>query len=77
MGKLVQIMDAVTEEEVDALMETYRSEYIFNTDDIETVRYQAREEIAMKKMLDSEGCKAFSNTFQDLYGMSHWSSCCF
>ncbi|MGN1478718.1 MAG: L-arabinose isomerase, partial [Acutalibacteraceae bacterium] len=39
------------------------------TDDIETVRYQAREEIAMKKMLDSEGCMAFSNTFQDLYGM--------
>jgi L-arabinose isomerase len=23
----------------------------------------------MKKMLDAEGCKAFSNTFQDLYGM--------
>ena len=39
------------------------------TDDMETVRYQAREEIAMKKMLDAEGCMAFSNTFQDLYGM--------
>ena len=36
---------------------------------METVRYQAREEIAMKKMLDAEGCMAFSNTFQDLYGM--------
>ena len=23
----------------------------------------------MKKMLDREGCKAFTNTFQDLYGM--------
>ena len=23
----------------------------------------------MKKMMDAEGCKAFSNTFQDLYGM--------
>ena len=23
----------------------------------------------MKKMLDAEGCKAFANTFQDLYGM--------
>ena len=30
---------------------------------------QAREEIAMKKMLDREGCRAFTNTFQDLYGM--------
>ncbi len=69
VGKLVQTMDAVTEEEIDALMETYCREYTMNTDDIATVRYQAREEIAMKKMLDAEGCKAFSNTFQDLYGM--------
>ena len=69
VGKLVEIMDAVTDEEIDALMEVYTREYILNTDDIETVRYQAREEIAMKKMMDAEGCKAFSNTFQDLYGM--------
>ena len=69
VGKLVETMDAVTDAEVAALMDTYHKEYDFNTDDIETVRYQAREEIAMKKMLDAEGCKAFSNTFQDLYGM--------
>ena len=69
VGKLVQIMDEVTEEEIDALMEVYTSEYTMNTDDIATVRYQAREEIAMKKMMDDEGCMAFSNTFQDLYGM--------
>lgn len=69
VGDLVQVMDAVTESEIDALMEVYRANYDIATDDIETVRYQAREEIAMKKMLDEEGCKAFSNTFQDLYGM--------
>ena len=55
--------------EIDALMDTYRASYDFATDDLETVRYQAREEIAMKKMMDEEGCMAFSNTFQDLYGM--------
>lgn len=69
VGQLVETMDAVTEEEIDALMETYKASYDFATDDLETVRYQAREEIAMKKMLDAEGCMAFSNTFQDLYGM--------
>jgi len=69
VGDLVKVMDAVTESEIDALMEVYRANYDIATDDIETVRYQAREEIAMKKMLDEEGCKAFSNTFQDLYGM--------
>ncbi len=69
VGKLVDVMNKVTDEEIDALMNEYKSLYEFATDDIETVRYQAREEIAMKKMLDREGCKAFSNTFQDLYGM--------
>ena len=69
VGKLVDTMNEVTEAEIDALMDVYRAEYDFATDDLETVRYQAREEIAMKKMLDAEGCLAFSNTFQDLYGM--------
>ena len=69
VGDLVKVMDAVTEAEIDALMETYKASYDFATDDLETVRYQAREEIAMKKMMDAEGCLAFSNTFQDLWGM--------
>ncbi len=69
VGTLAEYMDAVTEAEIDALMAVYKEAYTFATDDMETVRYQAREEIAMKKMLDGEGCKAFSNTFQDLYGM--------
>lgn len=69
VGKLVETMNAVTEEEVDALMDEYRASYDFATDDLDAVRYQAREEIAIKRMMDAEGCAAFSNTFQDLYGM--------
>ena len=69
VGRLVEVMNAVMEEEIDALMAVYRDSYDIVTDDLETVRYQAREEIAMKKMLDAEACMAFSNTFQDLYGM--------
>ena len=69
VGQLVETMNAVTDAEIDALMDVYHENYEFATDDMETVRYQAREEIGMKKMLDAEGCKAFSNTFQDLYGM--------
>ena len=69
VGTLVETMNAVTDVEIDELMNLYRATYDFATDDLETVRYQAREEIAMKKMLDKEGCMAFSNTFQDLYGM--------
>ncbi len=69
VGKLVDTMNDVTEAEIDAKMAEYAALYTIATDDIETIRYQAREEIAMKKMLDAEGCMAFSNTFQDLYGM--------
>ena len=69
VGDLVKVMNEVTDAEVDALMDTYRSSYDFATDNIDAIRYQAREEIAIKKMLDDEGCQAFSNTFQDLYGM--------
>lgn len=69
VGDLVREMGKVTEEEIDALMAQYTSKYDINTPNIDAIRYQAREEIAMKKMLDENGCKAFSNTFQDLYGM--------
>ena len=69
VGDLVKEMNAVSEAEIDALMETYKAQYDVATDKIDHIRYQAREEIAMKRMLDREGCMAFSNTFQDLYGM--------
>ena len=69
VGDLVKEMDKVSEEEVESLYQEYLSLYDVNTDDVEAIRYQAREEIAIRKMLDRNGCKAFTNTFQDLYGM--------
>lgn len=69
VGALVEEINAVTEAQVDALMAEYESLYDIATENLAAVRYQAKEEIAIKKMLDREGCKAFSNTFEDLYGM--------
>ena len=69
VGDLVKEMNAVTETEIDALTAEYEAAYDLATDNIEAVRYQAREEIAIRRMLDREGCRAFANTFQDLYGM--------
>ncbi len=69
VGDLVKEMQAVTESEIDELMKEYEAAYDIATDNIAAIRYQAREEIAIKKMLDAEGCLAFTNTFQDLYGM--------
>ncbi len=69
VGDLVKVMNGVTEAEVNAQMARYAEQYDMATDRVDQVLYQAREEIAMKKMMDAEGCRAFSNTFQDLWGM--------
>ena len=69
VGDLVKEMNAVTESEIDALTAEYAANYDIATDNTAAIRYQAREEIAIKKMMDREGCRAFTNTFQDLYGM--------
>lgn len=69
VGDLVKTMNEVKESEIDQLMDEYLTKYVVNTQNIDAIRYQAKEEIAIKKMLDSHGCVAFTNTFQDLYGM--------
>ena len=69
VGDLVKEMAAVCDAEVDELVDEYKKLYDFNTDNIKNVRYQAREEIALKRMLEREGAGAFTNTFEDLYGM--------
>ena len=69
VGDLVKAMEEVTEAEVNAQMARYAEKYDMATDRMDQVLYQAREEVAMKKLMDAEGCLAFSNTFQDLYGM--------
>ena len=69
VGTLVECINNVTDDEVEALMSEYTQKYEINTDKLSSIRYQAKEEIAIKKLMDSEGCKAFSNTFEDLYGM--------
>ncbi len=69
VGDLTAEMAKVKEPEIDALMADYAGNYDLATDDIHAVRYQAREEIAIKRMMDREGCLAFTDTFQDLYGM--------
>lgn len=69
VGTLAEYIAKVTDKEVDALMAEYKKRYTFNTKNLASVRYQAKEEVAIKKMLDEQGCRAFTNTFEDLYGM--------
>ncbi len=68
-GDLVSEMKKVTETEIDQLMDEYRKKYDIAAGNLDSIRYQAREEIAIRRILDREGAGAYSNTFEDLSGM--------
>ena len=69
VGDLVKEMNNVSKKDIDTLVNNYYKLYEVNTTNTDAIYYQAKEEIAIKKMLDKENSKAFTNTFQDLYGM--------
>ncbi len=69
VGDLAAEIDAVTKEEEDKQLEIYRRDYDIKSDNLDAIRYQAREEVAMRKLFERENISAFTNTFQDLYGM--------
>ena len=69
VGELAETMKNVPETLIDEKINEYREKYTFATSDIEAVRYQAREEIAMKMMMDWRGLEGVTNTVQFLYGM--------
>lgn len=66
VGDLIGVFNAVTDSETDSKMDEYRQRYDFATDRLDTVRYQARMEVALRKFLTEGGFGAFTNTFQDL-----------
>ena len=69
LGDLVELINAVTEEEIDAKMAAYTESYTMKTDNIAAVREQAKYEVGLEKFLKKEGVGAFADTFQDLHGL--------
>lgn len=69
VGYLAEEIDKITDADIDAKIIEYKEKYEVATENIDAVRYQAREELAMQHIFESEGIGAFCNTFQDLYGM--------
>lgn len=66
VGDIIKLVDEVTEKEIDAQMAEYEANYIMDTDNIDAVRYQAREEVALKKFMEEGGFGAFHTNFEDL-----------
>lgn len=69
LGDLVDIINQVTEEEIDAKMKEYTDKYTMKTDRIDSVREQAKYEVGLEKFLFKNGIGAFADTFQDLHGL--------
>lgn len=75
VGDLVAVVNTISDEDVDALFEEYKSLYEFDygTYDQDTwekhVKVQARYELALKQFLVEGGYTAFSSNFQDLHGL--------
>jgi len=70
IGLIAQIAGEVTEAETDAKLKEYTDKYVMDTDNIAAVREQARYEIAFEKFMAKNGCQAFTDTFQDLFGLN-------
>ena len=69
VGELVELVNAVTEAETDSMMAAYAEKYTMGTENVAAVREQAKYEVALQKFLAAERIGAFTDTFQDLYGL--------
>jgi L-arabinose isomerase len=69
VGELVNEINKVSDEKVEAKVKEYQTEYKLDSKDLHSVKYQAKEEIAMERILKREHADAYTNTFQDLWGM--------
>ncbi|WP_313687195.1 L-arabinose isomerase [Pantoea sp.] len=76
VGDLVEVVNSVSDGDVNALIDEYESHYRFtevaavNGEKRQNVLDAARIELGLKRFLEAEGCKAFTTNFQTLHGMT-------
>ncbi|WP_306319443.1 MULTISPECIES: L-arabinose isomerase [unclassified Streptomyces] len=73
VNDLVEVVDAVTDEQIDALVDTYKNEYDIAPELLgeryESLRYAARIEAGLRTFLTEGGFTAFTSNFEDLGGL--------
>lgn len=69
IGEIATLADNATDAEVDAKMAEYAAKYEMATDNVEAVREQAKYEVAFDKFIAANKVTAFTDNFQDLFGM--------
>lgn len=76
IGDLVEVVNKVTDAEVEALFSEYKELYDFDYGNYETevwetqVKEQAKYEIAIERFLTDKGYTAFTSNFEDLHGLN-------
>lgn len=69
VGSFVSEIDKVTQSEIDELMKEYGDLYEIKTDDLDSVKEQAKYEIALSHFMENGDFGAFTTTFEDLCGL--------
>ena len=75
VGDLVEVVNAVSEADIDNAYEALKQDYDLVQGDnslekyTHSVRYQLREYLGIKKFLDDRGYNAFTTNFEDLWGL--------
>ncbi|MDR3319312.1 MAG: L-arabinose isomerase [Clostridiales bacterium] len=69
IGGLAEEIAKVGESDAIALTAEYARLYEMKTKDLESVKEQAKYEIALKRFFERIGAGAFTDTFEDLYGL--------
>jgi L-arabinose isomerase len=75
VGDLVKVIKEVSDADVDKLVKSYADEYEMSAETrsgagLESVKVQARIEIALKSFLSAGKFGAFTDTFEDLHGLA-------
>ena len=76
VGDLVKCVDQVTDREIDRVVEAYDGQYALgeslrvNGSQRGSLREAAKIEVGMRAFLEAGGFKAFTTTFEDLYGLA-------
>ncbi|MEE0947087.1 MAG: L-arabinose isomerase [Acutalibacteraceae bacterium] len=70
IGDLCDIIEQVSEAEIENKLQEYTLKYEMDTDNTEAVKEQAKYEVALEKFIEREKIFAFTDTFQDLHGLS-------
>lgn len=68
-GDLAARVADVTQNELREQMVKYENRYTFATDQLDAVEYQAKLEIAIRKLCEAHHAKGFTTTFEDLSGL--------